>query len=156
MNKQLKVVLLIFLFAFVWFYRETTFIYTNALISEIEYQTNNHFKMFLGLGFLKNCDLQTLYILKWLFTFIYAIVFWLLCLLLVKWFYTSAVNYKLTHFVYLALFALSFAAYSLGYLISELQDYAYSFSRYLLGAAQSPLVAMLLIPVFMAKKSYSY
>jgi hypothetical protein len=149
MNKKLKIVLIIFLFAIVWFYRETTFIYTNALISELQNKTGNGFKMFAGLGFLKHCDLRTLLMLKWVFTIIYVIVFWLLCLLMVKWFYNTAIHYKLTHIIYLSVPVLSFVVYTLSHLINGGQEYGYMFSRHLLGAAQSPLIAMLLISVFL-------
>lgn len=151
MNNRAKKYLMISGFVaviiFVWFIRETLFVYTNAQISVLEFG-NEPFNFFPGMGFLGEMELNSLYTFKWLMTLVFFMLFWLLAVLCLYLFYNAKKLYKYVHVTYAVILLLSGASILAAKLLGgTAAGEAYSFARLLMGAGQSPLVLMILLPV---------
>jgi hypothetical protein len=143
MKKWLSVLVLLFLFAAVGFYREIFFRYTNSWISVVEWGYPE-FPLKYGMGFLKGMSLGQLHLLKWLATCFFAFVFLGIGLFGIWLFFPKRRNYWYCLILYGSAFVFAAIAMAVGKIIPAIQELSYSFSRWIMGAAQSPVLFMLL------------
>lgn len=147
--KKLRIIafylLIILLLLAVGYYRDFVFKSINALLqawdSEVDYYITP------SLSFIENYEYETIVRLKWLLTMIFSLAYLGISLLAVKFIFDRRSFMKITVFVYMAITALSGCLILIGMIIGS-QEKMYEFARYFMGMAQSPLVLMILFPVF--------
>lgn len=147
----LKIISFLILLVLLSFLRESFFLHLNAHIGIKE----GHYTPFSEPDvwhFMGNFNLSALYLIKWIFTAIFACLFLLLALLSVRWFFSQHQKTKTVYTVYISTFLLSAIAILLGWLIPVIKESSYYFARWLMGAAQSPVLNMLLVILFYAEK----
>jgi hypothetical protein len=97
-------------------------------------------------SFLESLTFETIYYLKYLFTFLFFIIFYGISILCIKFISKEKVLVKWLHISYLTLFVLSGFAMLWAYFIKlDLGDEEYTFSRWLMGIAQSPLPVLFIL-----------
>lgn len=100
---------------------------------------------------LYNLSLHQLNMLKWLLTVVFTIVYLIINLLLIKRITESAVTSKWMLIFYIVLFVLAFAIFLIGKMIGFSEE-TYSISRKIVGALQSLIPLMILVPTFWLSK----
>lgn len=127
------------------FYRDFLFVSINNQIYDLYYGDPN-FELPNSLRFLSRLDYMTLYYLKYPLTLLYILLYFLTTIFAVKY---LTVNKKIrlwVVYIYTLLIILSGISMAWGYLVNHrLTDDEYTFSRWLMGILQSPLVAFFLI-----------
>ena len=128
------------------FYRDFVFKSINALIQS--HELNVGFSMPPSLSFFQNIEYTTLIKIKWLLTILFSILYLAISIFCIKILFENKKFIRITIIVYIALTAISAIFMTLGYFIPGISHNMYSFSRYLMGMAQSPIILMILIPAF--------
>lgn len=132
------------------FVREFVFVNINEQMRFLWFQSEPS-QMSSVLNFLSNWTYWQLYYLKWILTLGFTLVFFGETILLARyalgnWFI------KEIAFLYVALFALSGFIFTFYYIFSDAND-GYLIARYLMGMAQSPVPAMIIIPALYLRTS---
>ena len=144
-KNTLFIISLIILLIFLGFLRLYFFVNINNQLKE-----NLNSPIFLypnRIDFIADFSNHQLMVLKWSLTVLFTLIYLLVSCYAVKFFWGDRNFVKITIAVYLFLVLASFVAMTIGYLFGS-DEKAYTFSRYLMGIAQSPLVLMILIPAF--------
>lgn len=145
MKNNLKYILFIAIFAILGFSREFLFVNTNNQLFKLYYH-NEDIKIPVSLDFITHFEYSTLYYLKYLFTIIYFLAYFIISYLAVKLICHDKKNAKWIIYIYSILLVLSSISMAYNYLINnQLNGDEYTFSRWLMGIAQSPLVAFFII-----------
>ena len=144
--KYIKVGCLFLVSIILGFVRERTFITINNRLKDIR-KSSDYTEFETWLLFLKELDPQTLYMLKWILTPGFAIVFMLLTITVSKVYFESNKYNYLVSFVFLSIFVVAISGYGIGYLIGA-ENKAYTFSRFFMGLIQSPFILVFIIPAF--------
>lgn len=145
MKNSLKYILFILLFAILGFSREFLFVNTNNQLFKLYYH-NEDIKIPASLDFITHLEYSTLYYLKYVFTIIYFLAYLLASYFAVKLICNDKKNAKWIIYIYSILLVLSGISMAYNYLINnQLNGDEYTFSRWLMGIAQSPLVAFFII-----------
>ena len=133
------------LFAFLGFSREFIFVNINSQLYTLYYH-HSTYTLPNSLSLLNGCSYATLYFLKYPFTCIYFTAYLLTSFFVVKVICDSKKNAKWVIYIYALLLVLSGISMLYNYLINnQWSGDEYSFSRWLMGIAQSPLVAFFTI-----------
>lgn len=144
-SKLVRAVLFILLVVTAGYLRETFFVrikWYEAVQSGIAYPPES-FPLF---SFLETLTLSQLFTAKIIGTIAASILFWLLAVLMIKWFFNKSQEYKLIHLIYLTLFLLGIFVYAIGKYIFHANGF-YEFSRFLFGFIETPLGILILFPV---------
>ncbi len=145
MKTGLKYVLFFSLFAILGFSREFLFVNINNQLYKLYYH-NNDIIIPESLHFLSNFDYETMYYLKYPLTILCFILYFLVSFYSVK---NICDNKKITRwivYIYALLLILASITMAYNYIIKDqLSGDEYTFSRWLMGIAQSPLVAFFTI-----------
>lgn len=132
-------------FAFLGFTKEFLFVNINNQLYKTYYK-NNDILISKSLTFLSKYSYETLYYIKYPLTLIYFIVYFMVSFYSVK---IICDNKKITMwivYIYSLLFILSSITMFYNYIINnQLSGEEYTFSRWLMGIAESPLVAFFVI-----------
>jgi hypothetical protein len=135
----------ILLFAFVGFSREFLFVNINAQLFTLFYK-NTDYVLPSIIRILSNFDYQTLYYFQYLLTVIYFFAYFFTTYFAVKYICIHKKNTLWVTYIYLLLLALSTLSMGYNFLINnQLGGNEYTFSRWLMGIAQSPLVCFFII-----------
>jgi hypothetical protein len=145
-HKYLQFFLIIALILFIGFFRETTFKSINALLQA--WDADWDYDMPFYLDFLKSLDYDTIVNLKWLFTLIFSFFYLLICCYTVKVMFNSVLFKRITIGAYIFITVFSGIFIVIGMLIPHSSTKMYEFARYFMGIAQSPVILMILVPVF--------
>ncbi len=135
----------ILIFAVLGFSREYLFVNINNQLYSLYYHQSNYI-LPNSLFFLKQISYQNLYFLKYPLTTIYFIAY-----LITSYFATVKINGNKKNgiwvvYIYALLLALSGVSMIYNYIINnQLQGDQYTFSRWLMGIGQSPLIAFFII-----------
>ena len=139
---------MIFLFACCGLYRDAFFRHLNAQISVLEYGTDS-FEFQFGLQFMGNMSLAALLKLKWIATLGFSLVFFgISCLGIRIWFHRRE-HYFWLILIYAAAIVLSALAMLVGK-ISGMQEQWYYFARWMMGAAQSPVLFLIVAALLLS------
>lgn len=145
MKNSLKYIFFITIFALLGFSREFLFVNTNNQLFKLYYH-NEDIKIPTSLDFLTHLEYSTLYYLKYVFTIIYFLAYLLASYFAVKHICLNKKNTQWVIYIYAILLVLSGISMAYNYLINnQLNGDEYTFSRWLMGIAQSPLVAFFMI-----------
>ena len=145
MKNSLKYIFFISIFALLGFSREFLFVNTNNQLDKLYYHDED-IKIPESLEFITHFQYSTLYYLKYLFTIIYFLAYLLTSYFAVKHICLNKKNTQWVIYIYAILLVLSGISMAYNYLINDqLNGDEYTFSRWLMGIAQSPLVAFFMI-----------
>lgn len=145
MKNNLKYILFITVFAVLGFSREFLFVNVNNQLYKLYYH-DEAINIPNSLNFITTLNYATLYYLKYLFTMIYFLAYFATSYFAVKLICNAKKNAKWIIYIYAILLVLSGISMTYNYLINHhLNGDEYAFSRWLMGIAQSPLVAFFLI-----------
>jgi len=145
LKTSVKYIVFIGIFAALGFSREFLFVNINSQLYSLYY----HHSTYIfpdGLSFLKGFDYSTLYFLKFPFTILYFLAYFFTSYLAAKKICLDKKNALWVIYIYALLLVLSGISMAYNYIINnQLNGDEYSFSRWLMGITQSPLVAFFVI-----------
>lgn len=145
MKTAIKFLVVFICFAILGFSREFMFVNINSQLYAVYYK-NPNLHLPSSLYFLTYLDYTTLYKGKYLLTIIYYIVYFLTSYFAVKIICNDKQYTRWILYIYALLFVLSGIVMIYNYFINnQLDGNEYTFSRWLMGIAQSPLVAFFMI-----------
>ncbi len=145
MKNSIKYIFFISVFAILGFSREFLFVNINNQLFKLYYH-NEDIKIPPSLDFITHFQYSTLYYLKYLFTIVYFLAYLLTSYFAVKLICQNKKNAKWIIYIYAILLVLSGISMVYNYFINnQLDGDEYTFSRWLMGIAQSPLVAFFII-----------
>lgn len=145
MKNSLRYIFFITIFALLGFSREFLFVNTNNQLYKLYYHDED-IKIPESLEFITHFQYSTLYYLKYLFTIIYFLAYLLTSYFAIKHICRNKKNTQWVIYIYAILLVLSGISMAYNYLINnQLNGDEYTFSRWLMGIAQSPLVAFFMI-----------
>lgn len=145
MRTSIKYVLFLTIFALLGFSREFLFVNINNQLYALYYQ-HHDYKLPNSLCFAQNLDYLTLYYLKYPLTILYFLAYFFTSFFAVKLICRHKKNALWVIYIYAILLALSGISMVYNYFIlNQLTGDEYTFSRWLMGIAQSPLVAFFVI-----------
>ncbi len=145
MKTKLTYLVFFILFALLGFSREFFFVNVNNQLYKLYY---HHDDVVIppSLSFITHFDYQTLYYLKFPFTIAYFLAYFLVSYFAVKLLCHEKKYAKWIIYIYSLLLGLAFITMLYNYVINnQLDGEEYTFSRWLMGIAQSPLVAFFII-----------
>ncbi|MBI3519752.1 MAG: hypothetical protein HY062_10400 [Bacteroidetes bacterium] len=145
MKTSIKYLLFIGIFAILGFSREFLFVNVNSQLYSLYY---HHSKFILpdSLFFLKGLDYTSLYFLKFPFTTVYFLAYFFTSFYAVKFICAHKKNAWWVFYIYAILLVLSGISMSYNYFLNnQLGGNEYTFSRWLMGIAQSPIVTFFTI-----------
>lgn len=145
MKNSYKYILFIALFAILGFSREFLFVNTNNQLFKLYYHRDD-IKIPNSLDFITHFQYSTLYYLKYVFTILYFLAYLFTSFFAVKYICQNKKNAMWIIYIYAILLLLSGISMTYNYVINnQLNGDEYTFSRWLMGIAQSPLVAFFTI-----------
>ncbi len=145
MKNSIKYIFFISVFAILGFSREFLFVNINNQLFKLYYH-NEDIKIPPSLNFITTFDYSTLYYIKFPFTIIYFLAFFFTSYFTVKLICNDKKNAQWIIYIYAILLVLSGISMTYNYLINnQFNGDEYTFSRWLMGIAQSPLVAFFII-----------
>ncbi len=145
MKTSFKYIFFIALFAFLGFTREFVFVNLNSRLYSLFYK---HYDFHLpdSLFYFNQFDYSTLYFIKYPLTILYFLAYFFASYFTVKQLCDHKKIAQSIIYIYLLLLALASISMLYNYFINEKFDGGeYTFSRWLMGIAQSPLVAFFIL-----------
>jgi len=128
------------------FYRDFVFNSINALLQA--WDANVSYYLPPSLEFLEKYEYDTLLRIKWVLTFAFSFVYLLISIVTIRFIFNKKRLILITAAAYAGIMLLSGAFMLTGIIFSSASEKMYEFARYFMGMAQSPLILMVLIPVF--------
>lgn len=128
------------------FYRDFLFKNMNALLQA--WDNDMDYSMPISLHFFENLEYTTIMNLKWVFTLVFSLFYLLVSFITIKYMFQNKKYLRLTFGAYLILISISSVFIFIGMAFENTSDKMYEFAHYLMGITQSPILLMILIPVF--------
>jgi len=145
LRTSFKYILFISIFAVLGFSREFVFVNLNNRLYSLFYKHNDYI-LPNSLSFFNQFDYDTLYYIKYPFTIFYYLAYCTTSYFTVKLICNNKKNAKWIIYIYTILLVLSGISMAYNYVINnQLNGDEFAFSRWLMGIAQSPLVAFFII-----------
>jgi hypothetical protein len=139
-KRHLLFILFGVLFALLGSYREYFFVNVNNIMTIMYYGQPTEMAIPDHLYFLSTLPYKTVYYLKYIFTIIYFLAFFILSYVCLKYLAPGSGLTKWLIYLYLLIVVLSGISMLWAYFVKvNLQDSEYTISRWLMGIAQSPL-----------------
>lgn len=145
-RKYLYLGLIIVAILFLGFFREMIFKNINALLQA--WDAEMEYPMPAFLKFTESLDYGTVVNLKWLLTLLFSLAYLIISLITVKILFHTSKFTRITIAAYAGIIVLSALFMLAGFLFKSDSEKMYEFARYLMGMAQSPIILMILIPLF--------
>lgn len=101
------------------------------------------------LRFFERFDYDQVINLKWLFTLIFAAIFYFISRFTIQYLFNNRNYNHIVLIAFAAITVLSGIFMAIGWMIPSSLERMYEIARFLMGLAQSPVVLMVLIPAFM-------
>ncbi len=143
----LAAVFLIIVF-FIGYLRETIFLVLNSVLNKYPFPFNSSYAS--PPDFLYSYSSQTLITMKWVLTFVFSVIFFMVSLVFIHFYFKNRSFNKIIAWTYLFLVGASFLTAVLGILLGNF-DETYTLSRFIIGLAQSPLIPLVLFVLFYFK-----
>lgn len=145
MRTSFKYILFISIFAALGFSREFVFVNLNNRLYSLFYQHNDYI-LPNSLSFFNQFDYDTLYYIKYPLTVLYFLAYFFTSYFTIKQLSSHKKIAQSVIYIYLILLALASISMLYNYFVNEKFDGdEYTFSRWLMGIAQSPLVAFFML-----------
>ncbi len=151
MRLNTKVILLGLLLIALSFFREFVFLNINEQSRVTYYHTTDSHVSPL-MSFLENFSYPVLYYSKWFLTLFFPLLFMYISCMIVKEVFKNKNYIRWTIFSYAGVVGLSILLFALGWLFN-FSEKGYTFARAIIGITESPVILMLLIPVFKIQDS---
>ncbi|MCA6365239.1 MAG: hypothetical protein IM638_19560 [Bacteroidetes bacterium] len=145
MNKtarQLLVITLVLAYVALGFFREFVFLNINEQM-RVAYYNSPDSHLSPALSFLENYGYNTLYYLKWPLTFLFAAVFCILAVFVIRIGFASAQYTRLVILSFAGVFFLGAMLFLAGWLFNS-NATVYDLSRFLAGLVESPVLLLML------------
>lgn len=152
-NKIIVLFGIVLLLIFVGFLREFMFVNINSELADVYYKRFEKVPPSF-LYIFNDWNYANLYYFKFLLTAIFTVIYCSITLLGIKFAFNNKKYLKLTILIFAGIMCISFLVYLTGYLGINPRR-AYLFSRWMMGFAESPLILMILVPVFMLHMNQS-
>lgn len=146
--KNISAAVFVVIIFFIGYLRETIFLVLNSVLNKYPFPYNNSYVS--PPNFLYSYSSQTLITVKWVLTFGFSILFFMISWVLIHFYFKNRRFNKITVWVYLFLVGVSFLTAALGILLGNF-DETYTLSRFVIGLAQSPLIPLVLFVLFYFK-----
>lgn len=146
MNRKIKIAFYIAGILALGMFRESLFLNINAVLYNKYYPDAGAHGPSAAYAFLERLSYQALYGSKWIVTLLIVAAFWFLQRLLLSTLFAEKKPRKWLSMLYLSLFLLAAISYGTGWITGHLEP-GYRFSRIFMGLLQSPVPAMILIPM---------
>ncbi|MBI2280245.1 MAG: hypothetical protein HYU68_06105 [Bacteroidetes bacterium] len=146
--KNISAAVFVVIIFFIGYLRETIFLVLNSVLNKYPFPYNNSYVS--PPNFLYSYSSQTLITVKWVLTFGFSILFFMISWVLIHFYFKNRRFNKITVWVYLFLVGVSFLTAALGILLGNF-DETYTLSRFVIGFAQSPLIPLVLFVLFYFK-----
>jgi hypothetical protein len=147
---KIKIVLKLFYIVgallIVGFSRDFIFKSINALVKANDFDMDYY--LHPSLSYLEQFENTTLIKIKWLLTLIFSLLYFIIDYISIKSLFKNQTYLKILFFTYVSVFLISGILILIGILLQGQRQAMYEFARYLMGMLQSPLILMILIPVF--------
>jgi len=145
-NQGFKIFILAGLVVLMGFLRETLFVriewYEKVVLDQAE-PPSRHWLF----GFLEHLSYRQLEISRYVFTLVFVLIFYMLSRFMIRWFFPSGTNIRLTNLVFISILFLTalftLAGYITGYRIAW-----YNVARYTMNLIETPLILFVLFPLF--------
>lgn len=145
MKTNFKYLLFVSLFAILGFSREFVFVNINSRLYSLFYNHNDYL-LPNSLSYFNQFDYNTLYYIKYPLTVLYFLAYFFTSYFTIKQLSGHKKIAQSVIYIYLILLALASISMTYNYFINEqLDGDEYTFSRWLMGIAQSPLVAFFIL-----------
>ena len=145
MKTSLKYIFFILFFAFLGFSREFVFVNINSRLYSLFYNHNDYL-LPNSISFFNQFDYNTLYYIKYPLTVLYFLTYLFTSYFAIKLFCQNKKIAIWVIYIYALLLALASISMAYNYLIkNQLNGDEYTFSRWLMGIAQSPLVVFFIL-----------
>ncbi len=145
MRTSFKYILFISIFAALGFSREFVFVNLNNRLYSLFYKHNDYI-LPNSLSFFNQFDYDTLYYIKYPLTVLYFLAYFFTSYFTIKQLSSHKKIAQSAIYIYLILLALASISMLYNYFVNEKFDGdEYTFSRWLMGIAQSPLVAFFML-----------
>jgi hypothetical protein len=148
MNKARRILFYLFIIALLLltgYCRDFVFKSINALLQA--WDSDKDYYLPASMRFIESYDYDTILDIKWLLTFLFSAVYLAIALLTIRVLFRNRRFLKITIVAYTGIVVLSGIFMLFGQLFRS-PDKMYEFARYFMGIAQSPLVLMILLPLF--------
>ena len=145
--RTVKIFLLITALVILGFTREFFFLHLNEQ-ARVTYHKATDSHVAESMQWLGNFTYSQLYYGKWLMTGLFTILFALLTWLIMKVVYPSIPAIRIVFIAYATLLAAAFICTLTGWMFESASEHTYTFSRFIMGIAQSPIPAAVLIPAW--------
>lgn len=145
LSNKVQVLIIILILIAIGFWRDNLFVNLNRQYSfqfynsDVNYTLPFYQKLFDGL------TVQMLYYLKWIFTVVFTIIYYLLSLYILK-LLTKNYHFWTITLTYIVFTFVAALCYIVGSAIGELAD-GYKLSRTFMGLLQSPIIIMVIAPI---------
>lgn len=146
-NKYFVLLLIVTLIVFISFYRDYFFRTVNAMLLAWDYEMD--YPMPAHLRFFESFDYDEVLNLKWLFTLVFASIFYFISRFTIQYLFNNKNYNRIVLFAFVGLTVLSGLFMAIGWMVPSSLERMYEIARFLMGLAQSPVVLMILIPAFM-------
>jgi uncharacterized membrane-anchored protein YitT (DUF2179 family) len=159
-SRKSKYLIFFLAFGVLGYLRERFFVHLNIIMTGIYRGTDEYAKLHLEIPTLmlpfSKLSYEVLYFSKYLYTLIWVSLFFFLSHLSLRHLSSSKKILKFLTYSYLILLILAGISMAYGYFINyRLKDDEYTFSRWLMGIAQSPLICLFMLAAEkLLKKSY--
>ena len=146
-KKIIHITLILISIVFFSFYRDFLFKSINALLQAWDYDMD--YPIHTTLSFLKKYEYSTVYNFKWFLTLFFSGIFLFVLIWTIKVLFNNKRYRTVAILSYLIITILSALFMSVGYFFTDSAEKMYEASRFLMGMAQSPIILMILIPIFL-------
>jgi hypothetical protein len=146
MRNKIVFILFILITIALGFFRDSLFVNINYQIGFLYYKQDINY-VTSNFSFLKSLSFNQLYYGKWLLTIAFTLLYYILTMATIYFSFGNKNILRWATISYLILIIVSAMAYSIGQITSYPQT-GYKFARIFMGLLQSPIVLMLLFPLF--------
>jgi hypothetical protein len=128
------------------FYRDFVFKSINALLQAWDHDMD--YQMPRSLQFFEDYEYDTIVNMKWILTLLFSLFYLLLAIFTIRILFDSKGFVRITIASYAGIVIISALFILTGLMMKGSSEKMYEFARYMMGLAQSPIILMILIPVF--------
>ncbi len=143
MNRKIKIFFIVLVLLSAGFLRESFFKNLNAWI-DLKSGNTLHYELPSFWNFIREMSVDSLTNLKWIATLFFTGIFYGLCLVLVKVLFPKSNNFFFVTITFSGILTLAAISILIGKFFPGIYSITYYFSRWLMGAAQSPLLPSLI------------
>lgn len=145
-HKKICLLVIVCFLLFLGYCRDFIFKTLNALQKTLD--MNVSYSTPPALSFLENYEYNTLTNIKWVLTFLFCIVYLALSVLTIQLLFHNRKYKIIIVAIYVALTVFSGILTGVGRMFPDTSVTMYEFARYIMGMLQSPVILMILVPIF--------